>query len=467
MSRAVLLCLIIPIAILFSFGLLMIFNTSAAQIIDRSLALDPRSIFFKQFLYGITGLLIGILIFRIGYEAILKYSMPALVAVTVLLALLFVPGVGQVVNGARRWIGIFGFTFQPSECAKILIPAAYIQWALKIGIFDSPMVDATSSSSIFKNTDSPFSCIRFFRARPRDPNLYQNRPQTWNLDRAKAPRFNDRKRLSINNTEPFAIVESRELSRGPKSKFVADSGIIKTRSKKRDISFLHFLKILGFFSIPLALILLEPDNGTTAIILSLLLVLFLLTRIYLRYWALPLLLLVSVGGVVAYQMPHVHDRIQIYLHPEIDLKGKGHQPHQAKIAAGSGGLFGKGIGESLQKMNYLPEARNDYIAAIFAEETGFIGIMSLIVLYMTFSFAGFLISLRAKEPAGFLLAGSLTFLISLQAFLNLGIVSALLPSKGMTLPFFSQGGTSLIVNIAALFILLDIARKTKKEPLYD
>jgi cell division protein FtsW len=83
------------------------------------------------------------------------------------------------------------------------------------------------------------------------------------------------------------------------------------------------------------------------------------------YWALPMLILAVVGVIAASQMPHVPDRIRIYLHPESDLRGKGHQPHQAKIA-GSGGLFGR-VGESLQKLDYLPEARSDYIAAIFAK----------------------------------------------------------------------------------------------------
>ncbi len=366
MTRAALF-LTIPVAILFSFGLLMIFNTTAAQIIDRSLDVDTHAVLFKQLCYGIAGLSLGLAIYAMGYEALLRFSTPALLMGVLLLALLFVPGIGQSVNGARRWIGFCGFTFQPSEWIKILAPAAYIHWSLQ----------------------------------------------------------------------------------------------------RKEIALAPFLKFLGFLSIPLTLILLEPDNGTTAIILSVLLVLFLLTRVRLRYWVAPLLILVAAGGVAAYRMPHVPDRIRIYLHPELDLKGKGHQPHQAKIAAGSGGLFGRGLGESLQKLNYLPEARNDYIAAIFAEEMGFAGILGLIALYMTFTCAGFSIASAAKDRGGFLLGATLSFLVSIQAFLNLGIVSGLMPPKGMTLPFFSQGGTSLIVNFVILFLFLDIARKSKSESLYD
>ena len=366
MNRTALL-LIVPVAILFSFGLLMIFNTTAAQIIDSSLNMGTHVVLVKQLCYGIAGLFLGVIVYRLGYETLLRYSIPLLLAGSVLLIAVFIPGIGQTVNGARRWIGLFGFTFQPSEWIKIFIPAVFIRWSLQ----------------------------------------------------------------------------------------------------QKQVTLQAFLKILSFVSVPLALILLEPDNGTTAIILSVLFVLFLLTKIPMRYWVFPLVILIALGGAVAYQMPHVHDRIRVYLHPELDLRGKGHQPYQAKIAAGSGGLFGRGFGESLQKLNYLPEARNDYIAAIFAEEMGFVGILGLIALYMIFSYAGFLVSIRARDREGFLLAATLTFLVSIQAFLNLGIVSGLLPSKGMTLPFFSQGGTSLIVNFVILFIFLDISRKSSSEIQYE
>jgi cell division protein FtsW len=353
--------LIISVALLFLIGLLMVFNTTAAEIIDRSLSTSTHAALFKQIAYSLVGLCFGLFIYRWGYENLIRYSYPLIICATMLLVLVFIPGVGMKINGARRWLGVFGFPIgQPSEGIKILMPAAYIHWYLK-------------------------------QAKP--------------------------------------------------------------------IDLITFLKILGWLSIPVALILFEPDNGTTFIILLLFIVLFLLSRIRLFYWALPLFCLSLLGASAAYQMPHVHDRLKVYLHPELDLRGKGHQPHQAKIAAGSGQLFGRGIGESLQKLNYLPEARSDYIAAIFAEETGFIGILSLIALYIVLSSAGFVIAMQSQEKGAFLLAATLTFLISIQAFLNLGVVSGLLPSKGMTLPFFSQGGSSLMINLICLFILLDISRK--------
>jgi len=357
--------LVFSIAVLFSFGLLMVFNTTSAEIIDRYLEGSTHAPLLKQIVYGMIGIAVGVVVYWIGYASLLKWSVPFLLIATALLFVLFIPGVGQTINGSRRWIGLFGLTFQPSECVKILIPLVYIRWFLE--------------------------------------------------------------------------------------------------KKGEEIGLLSFLKILGWLLVPIGLILLQPDHGTTAILFSLLVVLFFITRIRFSYWAFPLLILTVAGGFGAYQMPYVRSRIQIYLHPELDLRGKGHQPHQAKIAAGSGQLFGRGIGESLQKLNYLPEARSDYIAAIYAEELGFVGILGLIALYLILTFSGMAVAFRSIDQGGFLIASILTFLISIQAFLNLGIVSGLLPSKGMTLPFFSQGGSSLVINMIVLSLLLDIARKSKKE----
>ena len=114
-----------------------------------------------------------------------------------------------------------------------------------------------------------------------------------------------------------------------------------------------------------------------------------------------------------------------------------------------------------QKLLQLQTNLKTYFKAIYAEEIGFIGMTILIALYMCISYAGFFIAIKAKDKKGFYLATILTFLIAFQAFLNLGVVSGLLPSKGVTLPFFSQGGTSLIVNIIAIFMLLSVAKKTK------
>ncbi len=352
---------LVCVVLIFSMGLVMIFNTTSAEVLDRFQERSTHHAFVKQLLYALAGGVCAFGVFGIGHKTLLKLSPVVLGTFILLLVLVLIPGVGQNLNGARRWISFFGNSLQPSEFVKYLIPLYYIHY-----------------------------------------------------------------------------VSQREI-------FLKD-----------------FLKVLCFLAIPLGLILIEPDNGTVAIILIALLVLFILTGLKWTYWLLPLSILCLCGSIVASQMPHVSDRIQIYLHPELDLRGKGHQPYQAKIAAGSGKLWGRGVGESLQKLEYLPEARSDYIAAIFAEETGFIGIFLLILLYMGMGFAGFRIAQGAVDQEGFLVAGILTFLLCFQAFLNLGIVSGLLPSKGTHLPFFSQGGSSLLANMIAVSILLSIAQGKKR-----
>jgi len=226
--------------------------------------------------------------------------------------------------------------------------------------------------------------------------------------------------------------------------------------------FKDFLKLVGTVSVPMFLVLIEPNNGTTAVIGLTLTALFLLTRIRFRYWAFPLLGFIVVVGTFALQLHYVSARINVYLHPELDIKGKGHQPYQAKIAAGSGELWGKGPGNSLQKLSYLPEAQNDYIAAIYAEEFGFAGILGLITLYVTLACTGFYIAYHCPDRGGYFLASSAIFLISFQAFLNLGVVSGLLPSTGLNLPLFSQGGSSLMANITGLALLFSISLESEK-----
>ena len=349
--------------LVFLIGLLMVFNTTSAEAIDRALEVHTFQPLMKQIIYAALGFFLGVGVYKLGYQNILRLSPSLMFVGTIFLILVFVPKIGHEINGAKRWIGFEGFTFQPSEIMKYLIPLYVIDYFQK------------------------------------------NREQ---------------------------------------------------------IDFRFFIRLLLILAFPICLIFLEPDNGTTIILFTTLIVLFFLYKVPFNYWAVPLAVFLLIGVGAASQMPHVKDRIKVYLHPESDLRGKGHQPYQAKIAAGSGRLFGKGLGQSLQKLNYLPEARSDYIAAIYAEEFGFLGMLVLISVYMLMAFAGFFIAFSARHREGFYVASILTFLIALQAFLNLGVVSGLLPSKGMTLPFFSLGGTALVVNIAALFLLINIAILDKR-----
>lgn len=358
------LLLVLTSSAIFSLGLIMIFSTTSAEILEHELEKSTHQAIIKQICYAIAGLGLAWGIVKIGYQRLLIYSTPLLIIFSFLLLLALIPGIGKEVNGSKRWLNIGGMSFQPSEFIKYIVPAFFIHQYLK----------------------------------------YRN----------------------------------------------------------KEFHFKDFIKLVGIVSIPMFLVLIEPNNGTTAVIFLTLVALFFLARIRFRYWAWPLLGFVLVVGTFAMQLDYVSARLKVYLHPELDLKGKGHQPYQAKIAAGSGGLFGKGPGNSLQKLSYLPEAQNDYIAAIYAEEFGFMGILGIITLYVLLASIGFYISNQCPDPGGYLFGVCAIFLISFQAFLNLGVVSGLLPSTGLNLPLFSQGGSSLMANIAGLALLYSVSVESGK-----
>lgn len=356
--------LLLTAAAIFAVGLVMIFSTTSAEILDHDLDKNTYHALVRQLGYAFIGVGMACVSWKIGYSTILNWSPQLLLFFSFLLLLVLLPGIGKEVNGSKRWLKIGSLSLQPSEFVKYLVPAFFIHRIMR-------------------------------------------------------------------------------------------------KKKVDEMTFLEFLKLVGVVIVPILLVLVEPNNGTAVVMGVTVAMLCFITRISFKYWAWPLLILVMAGGVFAYHLPYVSARIKVYLHPELDLKGKGHQPYQAKIAAGSGQLFGKGPGNSLQKLSYLPEAQNDYIAAIYAEEFGFLGIVGLITLYALLGYLGFHIAMHASEQGGQYMAIVVTFLICFQAFLNLGVVSGLLPSTGLNLPLFSQGGSSLMANACGIGLLLSISREDK------
>ena len=156
------------------------------------------------------------------------------------------------------------------------------------------------------------------------------------------------------------------------------------------------------------------------------------------------------------------DRFQIWLDPFKDSRGTGYQTIQSLYAIGSGGLFGVGLGESKQKYLYIPEAHNDFIFSIIAEELGFVGCATVLILFGIFAVRGVLISINAKDMFGSLLAIGITTLIVIQAFLNVAVVTNAIPNTGISLPFLSYGGSSLCILLSSVGILLNISRTAKK-----
>ena len=166
-------------------------------------------------------------------------------------------------------------------------------------------------------------------------------------------------------------------------------------------------------------------------------------------------------------MGYAGDRITAWLHPERDPGDTGYQILQSLYAIGSGGLFGLGLGKSRQKYLYLPFQYNDYIFAVICEELGLIGALLIIALFAAMICRGYWIALRARDRFSTVLAAGLVTLIAVQTALNLGVVTNLLPSTGIALPFFSYGGTALAVNLGEMGVVLSISRQRNQTKIQE
>ncbi len=205
------------------------------------------------------------------------------------------------------------------------------------------------------------------------------------------------------------------------------------------------------------LILLEPDLGTAMVSAFSVSTLLIAAGAKLRHLAVLAAVLLAVGLVMIAMAPYRAERITSFLSPDADPGGAGYQISQATYALGSGGIFGTGLGESVQKAFYLPEAHTDMIAAVIGEEVGLVGIGALVALYMLFCYAGFRTAQKAKDRYGRLLAAGLTAMIMIQATINLYAVMGMAPLTGVPLPFVSYGNSSLIITLAAVGLMLNVA----------
>jgi cell division protein FtsW len=206
-----------------------------------------------------------------------------------------------------------------------------------------------------------------------------------------------------------------------------------------------------------ALILIEPDLGTAIAIGIMVSAILVVSGTRLRLLASAAGIATSIVLLAIWLEPYRRERIFSFLDPWHDPQGAGFQSVQSMIALGSGGFFGVGLGESVQKVYYLPEASTDMIFAIVGEELGLIGAMAVIIAFAVFAYAGFNIALHCRDPFGKRLAAGITALISGQAAVNVSAVMGIAPLTGIPLPFVSYGGSSLVVGLAAVGILLNIA----------
>ncbi len=206
------------------------------------------------------------------------------------------------------------------------------------------------------------------------------------------------------------------------------------------------------------LVLAEPDLGTVITIVVMVGALLFVSGTPLPTLGAAYGIVVGLGALAAWVSPYRRARLTTFLDPWKDPLGAGLQNVQALISLGSGGVFGRGLGQGIEKLHYLPEAHTDMIFAVVGEELGLVGVSVLIVGYCAFAYAGIRLAIACREPFGKRLAAGITALVSGQAAINIGAVVGVAPLTGIPLPFVSYGGSSLVVTLAAVGILLNIAR---------
>lgn len=381
--------------LLIAFSLLIIIGTSnvfsSTFVEDMAEGGSAYGHLIRQGVYLALGLAPALFVYKKDYHMWKKWSVRLLIATAVLLiAVLFA---GIVVNGARRWLGAGGFTFQPSEIAKLAI---ILFTADKL----APLWDKNGHIEFF----SPLSA--FFPAK-------SGKPPRW-------------KRI----------------------RFVPHPLLLP----------------------PLALAILvfrQPDAGTALVILFLPLVMFWVSGASILKARVPLLATLAVGIVYLLSAPYRMNRIISWYDPWSYEKTLGYQTVQGLIAIGSGGVMGQGLGEGISKFSYLPEAHTDFAFAVLAQEWGLRGSVFMLVLFSMIIYFGCNCAWNTRDTFGKLLAVGITMYFGGQGMINLAMVSGILPVVGVPLPFISYGGTSLLLNMVAAALLLNIAHRNYREAVID
>ncbi|HUG14844.1 MAG TPA: putative lipid II flippase FtsW [Thermomicrobiales bacterium] len=345
------------------FGTVMVFSASFPDVaVEEGLA--RYSVLVRQLVYvavGCAGLIVAM---RIDYHAYYRHSFWMMLGIVALLmALVFMPGVGTEVFGAKRWIIIGPLSFQPSELAKPLMILYMASWLSAKG--------------------------------------------------------------------------------------------------KRVTSFSHglvqFSVVMGLL---VGLVMLEPDLGTSALLVTVGVAMFFVAGAQPVQFASFLILGATAFLTMALSAPYRRERIFVFLNPDADVQNLGWQLYQARLALGSGGLLGLGLGASRQKFSWLPAAHNDAIFAVIGEELGLIGCGFVVMLFCAIAYRGYKIATRAPDSFGTLIAVGITTWLIFQAAFNIGGITTAIPFTGIPLPFISAGGTSLVVSMTALGVLLNVSRQT-------
>jgi len=227
--------------------------------------------------------------------------------------------------------------------------------------------------------------------------------------------------------------------------------------------FKGFVPAYAVVAVVCGMIIVEPDVGTAVFIAIVMTLMLIVAGVRLTHLVPGVL---AAGFAAAYyamtHTEHVRARLAGWLHPELDPQGKGHQITQSLIALGTGGWTGVGLGQGTSKLYFLPEAHSDFIFPVIGEELGFAGAAVMILLYMAIGVVGYRIMRRCRERFGFLLSFALTTYIILQAAMNVAVVTASMPTKGIPLPFVSAGGSSVLFTMVGVGMLVNIANASER-----
>ncbi len=238
--------------------------------------------------------------------------------------------------------------------------------------------------------------------------------------------------------------------------FAAWFGNRDERIKNWTYGMAPFFVVLGFAG---GLLLIQPDIGTLVIVTAITISMYFFGGASLKHLGIIIILLIIAMAAAVYMEPYRFNRIKAFLDPSVDPRGISYQINQSLISIGSGGLFGVGFGHSTQKFGFLPEVVNDSIFAVIAEELGFVGTVVTIGLFLALSLAMVSIVKNTSDKFGKLLVMGMAVWIIGQAFVNIAAVSGLAPLTGITLPFISYGGTAMMVLLAGMGIVLNVARR--------
>ena len=208
-----------------------------------------------------------------------------------------------------------------------------------------------------------------------------------------------------------------------------------------------------------ALVVCEPDLGTALVLAGVTAMMLVLAGLQWRVLLLGVCAALPIVGAFLIRVPWRWQRILVYLNPDADIQGAGFHINQSLIAVATGGITGRGYMEGVQKLFFLPEAHTDFIFANIAEELGFIGAIFIVLLFVVLGVRGLRVAFRSQDSFARLTAFGITTTILLQAFFNISVVLALVPTKGIPLPLISSGGTSLFCTLASIGILLNITKK--------